>query len=101
MSLLRVPPEYRLAFNIAHRQFGLAKTARRGISLDYSHDYVCLNFGGNLAAAMFARNHRCDVVGCSFQFSDFSGLDFVAKNSSLTIGNGAVRMRGFVRFSSR
>ena len=31
----------------------------KGISghLDDSHDYVCLNFGGNLAAAMFARNH--------------------------------------------
>ena len=56
--------------------------------LDHRHDYVCLNFGSNLAAAMFVRNRGSDVVRCSFQFSRFSGLDFVAKKSSLTIGNG-------------
>src|SRR5579864_3550918 len=56
--------------------------------LDDSHDDVCLNFGSNLAAAMFVRNRGCDVVGCRLQFSRFSGLDFVAKQSSLTIGNG-------------
>ena len=56
--------------------------------LDDSHDYVCLNFGSNIAAAMFVRNRGCDVVGCSFQFSRFSGLDFVAKKGSLTIGDG-------------
>ena len=64
--------------------------APKGISrhLDDSHDYVCLNFGSDLAAAMFVRNRGCDVVGCSFQFSRFSGLDFVAKKGSLTIGDG-------------
>ena len=63
---------------------------QKGISqhLDDSDDYVCLNFGSNLAAAMFVRNRGYDVVGCSFQFSRFSGLDFVAKKSSVTIGNG-------------
>ena len=63
---------------------------QKGISqhLDDGHDYVCLNFGSNLAAAMFVRYRGCDVVGCSFQFSRFSGLDFVAKKSTLTIGNG-------------
>jgi hypothetical protein len=68
----------------------LAFECQKGISqyLDDRHDYVCLNFGSNLAAAMFFRNRRCDVVGCSLQFSRFSGLDFVAKNSPLTIGNG-------------
>ena len=67
-----------------------AVPGQKGISqhLDDSHDYVRLNFGSNLAAAMFVRNRGCDVVGCSFQFSRFSGLDFVAKKSSLTIGNG-------------
>ena len=66
------------------------ETCQKGISqhLGHSHDYVCLNFGSNLAAAMFVRNRGCDVVGCSFQFSRFSGLDFVAKKSSLTLGNG-------------
>jgi hypothetical protein len=63
---------------------------QKGISqhLDDSHDYVCLNFGSNLAAAMFVCNRGGNVVGCSFQFSRFSGIDFVAKKSSLTIGNG-------------
>src|SRR5262249_46145766 len=47
-----------------------------------------LNFGNNLAAAMSVRNRGCGVVSYSFQFSRVSGLDFVAKRSSLTIGNG-------------
>ena len=65
-------------------------TCQEGISqnLDDSHDYVRLNFGSNLAAAMSVRNRGCDVVGCRFQFSRVSGLDFVAKKSSLTIGDG-------------
>ena len=77
-------------------QTGWSGSCQKGISqhLDDSHDYVCLNFGGNLAAAMFVRNRGCDVVGCSFQFSRFSGLDFVAKKSSLTIGNGRKARRG-------
>ena len=68
----------------------MSQTCQKGISqhLDDSHDYVRLNFGSNLAAAMFVRNRGSDVVGCSFQFSSSSGLDFVAKKSSLTIGNG-------------
>jgi hypothetical protein len=63
---------------------------RNGIfrRLDHSHDDVSLNFGSDLAAAMFVCNRGCDVVGCNFQFSRFSGLDFVTKKSSLTIGNG-------------
>ena len=67
-----------------------SEKCRKGISqnLDHSHDYVCLNFGSNLAAAMSVRNRGCDVVGCRFQFSRVSGLDFVAKKSSLTIGDG-------------
>jgi len=74
---------------LPHR-FSAVMCHQKGISqhLDDSHDYVCLNFGSNLAAAMFVRNRGCDVVGCSFQFSRFSGLDFVAKKSSLTVGNG-------------
>jgi hypothetical protein len=65
-------------------------SGQKGISqhLDDSHDYVCLNFGSTLAAAVFFSNRGCDVVGCGFQFSRFSGLDFVAKKSPLTIGNG-------------
>ena len=62
--------------------------------LDHSHDYVCLNFGSNLAAAMSVCNHGCGIVGCSFQFSRGSGLDFVAKKSSLTISNGRKARRG-------
>jgi hypothetical protein len=34
-----------------------------------TNDYVCLNFGSNLAAAISVRNRGCDVVGCRFQFS--------------------------------
>ena len=63
-------------------------------TLDHSHDYVCLNFGSNLAAAMSVCNRGCGVVGCSFQFSRVSGLDFVAKKSSLTISNGRKARRG-------
>jgi hypothetical protein len=55
-----------------------------------SHDYVCLNFGSNLAVAMSARNHGGSVVGCSFQLSRVSRLDFVAKRSALTISNGGL-----------
>jgi hypothetical protein len=63
---------------------------QKGISqhLGHSHDYVSLNFGSNLAAAMSVCNRGCGVVGCSFQFSRVSGLDFVAKKSTLTIGDG-------------
>ena len=57
-------------------------------NLDHSHDYVCLNFGSNLPTAMFVRNCGYDVFGCRFEFSRVSGLDFVAKKSSLTIGDG-------------
>ncbi len=60
----------------------------RNDHLDDSHDYVRLNFGGNFAATMFVRNRGRGVVSCGFQFSCFSGLDFGAKNGSLTIGNG-------------
>ena len=64
---------------------------------------MCLNFGSNLAVAMSVRNRGFGVVGCSFQFSRVSGLDFVAKKSSLTISTGpegAARMRGFVALVS-
>ena len=68
----------------------LFRLAPKGISqhLDHSHDYVCLNFGSNRAAAVSVRNRGCDVVGCKVQFSRVSGLDFVAKKSSLTISDG-------------
>src|ERR1700690_455523 len=39
-------------------------------------------------------NRGCGVVDCSFQFSRVSGLDFVAKKSSLTISNGRKARRG-------
>ena len=69
---------------------------RNGIfqQLGHSHDYVCLNFGSNLAVAMSVRNRGCGVVGCGFQFSRVSGLDFVAKKSSLTISTGRKARRG-------
>jgi hypothetical protein len=89
------------------QQTGLAFYARRppfcpaghlprkgGDRLDHSHDYVCLDFGGNLAAAMSVRNCGCGVVGCRLQFSRVSGLDFVAKKRSLTISNGWNARRG-------
>ncbi len=72
--------------------FGVADVGkgRKGFvqHLDDSHDHVCLNFGGNLAAAMFVGNCGCGVVGGGFQLSGVSGLDFVAQRGSLTIGNG-------------
>src|SRR5882724_4404966 len=39
-------------------------------------------------------NRGCGVVGCSFQFSRVSGLDFVAKESSLAISDGRKARRG-------
>src|SRR3954462_12708016 len=59
-----------------------------GYALRHGHDDVCLNFGSNLAAAVSVGNRGCGVVSCGFEFSRLSGLDFVAKQSSLTICNG-------------
>ena len=55
---------------------------------DDSHDDVRLNFGNNLATAMFVRKRGRGVVRCSVQFCRVSRLDFVAKRSPLTIGDG-------------
>ena len=44
------------------------RRSTRGVAnstLSYSHDYVCLNFGGNLAPSMSIRNHRGSIVRCS------------------------------------
>jgi hypothetical protein len=60
---------------------------RESQQLGHSHDYVCLNLGGDLAATMSDGNHGRGVISCRFQFSSVSGLDFVAKKSSLTITN--------------
>jgi hypothetical protein len=49
---------------------------------------VGLNFCGNLAAAVFVGNRGSGVIACKLQFSRISGLDLVAKQSTLTIGNG-------------
>src|SRR5262249_46879146 len=74
----------------------------RSRHLGHSHDYVCLNFGSNLAAAMSVGNRRCGIIGCSFEFSCVSGLDFVAQRSSLTISNGRKARRGCMTlFGSR
>jgi hypothetical protein len=35
-------------------------------ALSHGHDYVCLNFGGNLAPSMSIRNHGGGIVRCSF-----------------------------------
>ncbi len=61
---------------------------KSGNALHHSHDDMCLNFGGNLAMTMFGGDRGCGIVGSSFEFSCFSGLDFVAKKRSLTIGDG-------------
>ena len=55
---------------------------------DRGQDYVRLNFGRDLAAAMFVGDRGCDVAGRRFQSFRVSGLDFVAQQSSLAIGNG-------------
>ena len=73
--------------------------------LDDSHDYVCLIFAEDLAAAMFFGDRGCNVVRFGFQFPRFSGrFNFVAKRrlpDDQQRQEGAVRMRGFVRLSSR
>jgi hypothetical protein len=49
------------------RTFALSST--RGVAnsaLSHSHDYVCLNFGGNLAPSVSIRNHRGGIVRRSF-----------------------------------
>ena len=56
--------------------------------LDDRHDHVRLNFGGNLATAMLVRDCGFGAIGCRLQLSSVSGLDFVAKRGSLTIGHG-------------
>ena len=56
-------------------------------NLDCGHNHERLNCGGNLATAMFVRNRGFRVVGCNLQFSWVSGFNFIAKRSSLTIGD--------------
>ena len=66
-----------MAAQFAAKQRNVAK-AEYSQHLNHSHDYVCLNFSSNLAAAMFGCNRRCGVVGYSFQVPRVSGLDLVA-----------------------
>src|SRR6185437_6744535 len=70
--------------------FGQKKSPNSG----HSHDYMCLNFGGDLASAMSVFNRGCGVIGRSFQFSRLSCFGLVAKKSSLTISNGRKARRG-------
>ena len=46
--------------------------------LDDSHDYVCLNFGSNLAASVYVRDLGRGVVGCGLKLACISGFDLVA-----------------------
>src|SRR4030081_1506151 len=64
--------------------------------LGHSHDNVCLNFCGNLAASMSVRNLGRGVVGCGLQLVWVSGFDLVAKGSSLAVGNSRMTRGGCV-----
>jgi hypothetical protein len=64
--------------NKRHRNLALQRAATADLVLDHSHDYVCLNFGSNLAASVSARDLGGGVVGCGLEFACVSGFDLVA-----------------------
>jgi hypothetical protein len=60
---------------LCHKQT-LVRRGTRGVAnsaLSHCHDYVCLNFGGNLAPSMSIRNDGGGIVRCSLWLVCISG----------------------------
>lgn len=78
----RAPPRQRFGCEGPPTWPGWAKQSGDG------HDYVGLDLGGDRAAAVSFGDGGFDVVGGEGQFFCVPGLDFVAQDRSLAIGDG-------------